>query len=197
MNATKVMSPVKIVFLDTETTGLDPKKHGIIQIAGAVTREVGGEISVIERFNYKLKPHESDEIDPQALGVTGTSLTMIELYDDPRKVHREFLSLLGRHCNKFDKMDKMMFSGYNAAFDYAMMREWFLKCDDKYFGSWFWNPPIDVMNMAITRLYRDRARLPNFKLSTLAEFFNIVPDGNFHDAQADIDVTIKLFEKIL
>ena len=43
---------MKNLWIDLETTGLDVKKHGVVQIAGIV--EIDGEIQ--ESFNFFTKP---------------------------------------------------------------------------------------------------------------------------------------------
>ena len=48
----------KLLYFDTETTGLDPVRNGIIQIAGIIV--IDGEVK--EEFNIKMQPHENDEI---------------------------------------------------------------------------------------------------------------------------------------
>ena len=53
----------KVLYFDTETTGLDAGKHGIIQLAALM--EIGGEI--VETFNMKFQPHEGALINPEAL----------------------------------------------------------------------------------------------------------------------------------
>jgi DNA polymerase-3 subunit epsilon len=179
------------VFLDTETTGTDPVKNGIIQLSGIIVVD-GNE----ETFDLKMKPFPADEIDDRALQVTGTTREELEArtmlgFDG----YREFLRLLGRHIDKFDKHDKAYMIGYNVGFDDQFLRAWFKKAGDTYFGSWFWWPPIDVAVLAAMKLRDRRHELPDFKQGTVAKALGIeVDDTRLHDALYDIGICRKIFE---
>jgi len=58
---------MRLAFLDVETTGLDPTKHEIIEIAIIV--EEGGEIKEI--FETKIKPQNLERASPEALEING------------------------------------------------------------------------------------------------------------------------------
>ncbi len=53
---------------------------------------------------------------------------------------------------------------YNARFDAYHVRAWFDKNGDKFFGSWFFHPPIDVMRLAAVHVMRKRAGMSDFRL---------------------------------
>jgi DNA polymerase III epsilon subunit-like protein len=86
--------------------------------------------------------------------------------------------------------------GYNARFDADFIRSFFEKCGDQYFGSWFWFPPIDVMNLALIKLMDKRATMPNFKLATVANVLGLEPEGRLHEAHADIRLTQQIFNNL-
>ena len=52
------MRDKKILWVDTETTGTDPGKNGIIQLAGVL--EINGQ--EISSFDYKIRPFAEDVI---------------------------------------------------------------------------------------------------------------------------------------
>lgn len=187
----------KFCFIDTETTGLDCNKNGIIQIAGYIYLNTDGVFELRETFNLKSNVFPSDLIDDKALECNGVSREEIKKYEIPQLTYVAFLRIIEKYCDKFNKEDKFFFVGYNARFDYDFMRAWFNKCGDKFFGSWFYFPPIDVMNQAIIKLIQLRHTLPNFKLKTVTEHFGIVPTGDLHDALTDIDITKQLFFNLL
>lgn len=188
---------IKFCFIDTETTGLDKIKNGIIQIAGKIVIFNDGNFEQKEAFNYNVRPFPNDVVEPGALQVNKKTVEEINSYEAPEVVHNNFVQLLSKYCDKFDRRDKFFFVGYNASFDYGMMWEWFVKCGDNYFGSWFWSPAIDVMTMAALKLLDHRHTMPNFKLQNVSMFLNISPEGSLHDAMVDIDVTEKLFYKLI
>ena len=76
------MSKSKLFYLDLETGGVDKMKNPILQIAGAI--EIDGEIK--EFFNWNVKPFKGQEIDPEALAVTGIKLEDIVEYRNPYEV---------------------------------------------------------------------------------------------------------------
>ncbi len=180
---------MKTLFVDCETTGTDHTKHGLIQMAGALFVET----QMVGQFNYMARPFESDVIEDEALEVNGRTREEIAIFPDPGVVYGEFVRLLGQHCNKYDRMDKIHMIGYNANFDSDFIREFFKKNDDEFFGSWFFWPVIDVANLAGLRLMQRRQALPNFRLMTVAKHLGISLDGDPHEALYDIKVTMRLF----
>ena len=184
---------MKQIYLDTETTGTDPSVNGVWQIAGMIV--LG---KTVIPFNYKMSPFTGDIIEPVALEMSGMTEEELFKLPYPVNVHREFTALMGKHVNKYDKFDKFIFYGYNARFDSNFLREWFSKCGDKYFGSWFWTPPVDLMSTAAFFLGRERSRMPNFKLETVVKYLGITLDkeGSFHDASIDIAYTYKLARRL-
>src|SRR3990167_10551452 len=148
----------KLCFFDVETTRTDPRLNGIIQIAGMTCTLNDGKLEEGESFNLRVRPHLADTIEDAALEVNGVTREMLagEEYRDPKEVHRWLEKIFGRHVDKFDRADKFFFVGYNARFDYDFLRAFFEKCGDKYFGSFFHFPPVDVMNMAVVHLLGQR-----------------------------------------
>ena len=192
MNEITKYNGYKYCFIDVETTGVDRKLHNIFQISGTI---LDCDLKEIESFNLKFKPHSLEHTEQGALDATG--MTLDDLIALPMKSHeayQELIKILSRHCNKFDKKDKMHFVAYNASFDADFMREFFAKNNDAYFGSWFWNPPICVMLAAAWFTQRVRGAFPNFKLGTICHCADIGWDeSKAHDAQYDIEQTVGLF----
>lgn len=189
---------MKLCFADVETTGVDHKRNGIIQLAGSICNlDDDNKLIELSSFNYKLKPMPNDIIEDRALQVNGITREQLMKFTDSRVVYSYFTGILSEHCDKYDKEDKLFFAGYNSRFDYDFMRSWFEKCGDNYFGSFFFFPPLDVMNIAIFHLMQERHILSNFKLETVANHLGIRTNGNLHDAMVDIEITKKIFVKYL
>jgi DNA polymerase-3 subunit epsilon len=185
---------MKTFFIDCETTGTDPKKHSLIQIAGTIFN--GSEL--VDEINYTLRPFPGDEIEPRALEVNGRTAEEIQTFPKAKDVHDQFTEkVLARHVDRYNKADKLHFIGYNSDFDAEFVRAWFRKSGDNYFGSWFWYPIIDVAKLAGIRLMQTRASLPDFKLMTVAKHLGVrTDDGDAHDAAFDIKVTMRMFNKL-
>jgi len=189
-----VSQPI-LCFLDVETTGTNPARHGIIQIGGVITVQEGGGIRDLEEFSFDVAPYPADEIEDEALLVTGVTREQLKGFMAATAAHRSLTGVFEKHCDKYDKTDKMIFVGFNAPFDYGFLRRWFEKAGDKYFGSWFWYPPVDVMCLAMLRLVPVRHEMTDFKLATVAARLG-VPFKNAHQALADVRATKAIFELV-
>ena len=183
---------MKIIYIDTETTGLNPKTCAIIQLSGVIA--VDGKQ---EEFDFHLKPHDYAEINTEIIERYGHPIQDIYKYPTQDVVYKQFQELLSKYVNKFDKIDKFYFVGYNSSFDMDFMREWFARNGDSYFGSWFWFPSIDVMALAALFLVGKRHLLANMKLSTVYEYLFNEPLVNAHDSFADIQATRRVLNHIM
>ena len=189
---------VKLCYIDTETTGLDAKRHGIIQLAAIM--EIDGE--EVSTFSEKMRPASTCAADTSALEISGNTIEMIKTYRPESEVYRNFVEWLGQFVGKFDKLDKAFFCGYNSPFDVEFVRALFERNGDKFFGSWFWSGSIDVMGAALWSLRDQRPRLANFKLGTVAEHVlgsrvaELTADAGLHDALTDIRLTRELHMRV-
>lgn len=190
---------MKICFIDTETTGLDAKRHGIIQIA-AIMEIDGVEVGRFEAF---IRPASTCACDAKALEISGHTVEEIKGFKPEPQAFREFCDFLGQHCEKFERTDKVIFSGYNAPFDNQFIREFFERNGDKYFGSWFWAGTVDVMGLALLRLADQRSQMPDFKLGTVADFVlgseriaELTETHGLHNAMTDIEITREVFRAV-
>jgi DNA polymerase-3 subunit epsilon len=194
----------KIIFIDVETTGVNPERNGLTQLSGCV--QIGDEVK--ESFDFFLRPFPQDEIEIAALEVTGFDRRQFLLpdhpdyiavdgqnFEDPRDIYDRMAAILGKYVNQYDKTDKFQFVGYNAhSFDMPFMRRFWEKNGNRFFGSWFWYPCLDVMLVWAQILQPVRAELSNFKLATVAKHCGIkVDDTRLHDSQYDIELTRELW----
>lgn len=182
----------KILFFDVETTGLDHKIHGIHQLAGML--EIDGEI--VETFNFKIRLASHLKVEPDALKISGITPEDIQSYPDEQSVYADFISLLRRNIDKYDRFDKAFLAGWNnASFDNHFLRAFFERNNDKFFGSWFWSNSIDVMVLATEFSLAWRYKMENFKLMTVAnELIGKVDTSRLHDATYDIELTRNIYQ---
>lgn len=181
---------MKLFYVDTETTGVDPKVHDIIQLACLVEVDQ----KVVDQRCWFIKPFNWNTIDPKALECSGT--TMDDLKSDkymfPQDAYRQIYTFLCKYINPRDREDKFTPAGYNTPFDTQMLREFFHKNNDKYYGSFFL--PWDVCVYRMFNAFRAAGlvlNVPNMKLETLCRRFNVPIDA--HDAISDITATRQLF----
>lgn len=181
----------KILWIDIETTGIDPARHGIIQIAALI--EINGE--VIDEFEMKFQPHEGAEIDHKALDVTGTTLQELGMRTTSRAAYELFNIFLCKHIDKFDRNDKAYPAGYNVRFDLDFVERWSRHSGNKYgtgsFQNWRYLDPLPYL---YRKDYEGTLSLPNYKLSTVCEHYGI--NISAHDAMSDIKATRELMKLI-
>ena len=185
---------MKLLFFDLETTGTNPGKNGIHQISGSIV--IDGKH--IQDFDFYVQPNPKAVIEDAALQVAGVTREQILDYPPMGQVYQEFVAMLAKYVNKYDKYDKFFLVGYNnAAFDNQFLRGFFLQNGDVYFGSWFWPNSIDVMVLASAYLVERRAEMENFKLSTVAKFLGVsVSDDSLHNALYDIELTRAVYDLV-
>lgn len=181
---------MKNIYLDVETSGLNPLKHSIIQLSGLI--EIDGEL--VEEFDYRIQPFPGEPLSKASLEICNITIEDLQTYPTPEVVYKEFCSVLAKYVNKFDKQDKFFLIGYNSRFDDEFLRSFFLKNADEYYGSWFWWPSLDVAVMAAILTKEHRHKFPNYKLETLAKYFGIEIQGNLHDALTDCKITRTLYK---
>ena len=183
----------KVLWLDTETTGLDAVKNDVIQMAGII--EIDGEVDAT--FTFECQPHNYGNVEQRALDVSGRTVDMLHLYDIPLKVKTQVEGLFLRYIDKFDKNDKFILAGYNVDFDARFMKQFWAKCGDKFWGSYVEYKSYDVY--PLFKLYCDAANVdvPNHKLVTAAAHFGLsFGEEGAHDAMGDIRVTREIGLKL-
>jgi DNA polymerase-3 subunit epsilon len=98
-----------MIYLDTETTGLDPLQgHEIIEIAIVTDYDDG----TTEYWECKIKPRRLDLADPRALEVNGYSQ---ELWKDAKDMRDAIIDIGVR-------LQKGLVVGYNPHFDWQFIK---------------------------------------------------------------------------
>lgn len=181
----------KVLYVDVETTGTDSSRNGIIQLACILIVD-GLEVA---NTNLFMRPPLHCEVSPEALAIHGYSQNDIGNFDlDHSQAYREFIKLLDEHIERFDKRDKVYFAGFNAHFDYSFVRQWALYNNDPYIGSYFNNRILDPLPLLHLLDFLGDISLPNYKLATVCEYFDIPLQG--HDALVDIRATRDVLTRV-
>lgn len=185
------MKDIVKVFYDVETTGTDPRKHSIHQIAGII--EVNDQI--VEKFNILSRPHPKAQIDQGALLVCNKTEEDLRSYPSMEESHGKFRTLMEKYVDPFDKKDKIWMVGYNnRAFDDVFLHHWFTQNQDQFIGGLFWTDTIDVICLASQYLIHRRREMPSFKQSRVAKELGIMIDeARLHDASYDVELTREIY----
>lgn len=181
---------MKIIFIDTETTGLSSHKNDIIQIAGLVTEDR----KILDEFNFKCQPVNWKTISKQALQVNNTTVEQLKTYELPQATFIHFLKVLEKH---FDG-EKFIIAGQNVkAFDWRFIVTFWenhKRYADPDFQYYFDNRlSLDLMDLSRPLKNHGFLDVPNVKLGTIVEALDVKVDGSLHDALADIKATQESF----
>jgi DNA polymerase III subunit epsilon len=185
----------KNIFIDLETTGLDPLCHATIQIAGLV--EIDGE--VVEEFDIRMKPFPNQLISKESLKVNSVSIQDLKNRMSPKEGYKKFIEIISKYIDLKDWKDKFFFIGYNCNFDKEFLEAFLRNCADFNFQKYFWWPLIDVSVFAIEYFREEREKFPNFKLSTVAKsaLSEKVDEEKLHEALYDSVLTRNLYRKFV
>ena len=188
---------MKILWIDTETTGLNPIENGVHQVAGLIELNVLDEANYLIPFDINTNPlfnckvsswHDKDKkCEVDALSISGKTKDDLSNYQTYALGMYELIATLSGY-----KPGKFILAGYNVGFDKDMLFGWATVVGEKSLGSYIDHRVIDVMTLARTAYAMGLMIEPkDFKLETLAKKYGIAIDA--HDALSDIKATRKLF----
>ena len=184
---------MKIFWMDLETSGLDPARHGIISLSYAV--EIDGQ----EVASGELRSScEGKAIDDSALHINHFSRGQLLGFSPPREMYYALLDIFGQYVQKYDHHDKFMAGGYNVrGFDMAFLRQLWKDQHDDYFGSWFHFAALDPSSLLAALAYMGvDVPLADAKLTDLARHFGMDTTGA-HDASWDLKMTRFVLSKLI
>jgi len=158
----------QIIFFDTETTGNEPKKDFLCQIAYKTSSQT---------FCELYKP--SISIPPEASAITHITNKMVA--DKPafkKSNNYETIKLL------FEDPNSVVIA-HNAKFDIAIM------ANEDIFPANF------ICTLRVARALDKDNVIPQYKLQYLRYYLDIDIEAEAHDALGDVLVLEKLFERLL
>jgi DNA polymerase III alpha subunit (gram-positive type) len=182
---------VNILWVDVETTGLDKRRHGIIQIAGMV--EVNGEIA--ESFNLPMNPEA--EFDPVSREIHGITPAQIARYPSRQETFDRFEAVLLRYVDVDDPATRLSPGGYNVRFDLGFLDQWFRAMKEPGLAPYFRRERVDPsVMMKAFQDYLGKGRMPSWSLRAVAAKMGLSL-GEQHDALEDIKLTRNIHRRIL
>jgi len=188
------MNKTKICYLDLETGGLDREKSAVLQIGGII--EINGKIK--EHFDINCHPFEDDTINQEALDVNGLTLDEIKTFGSPKQGHLDLLKIFDRYIDKYNKADKFYMCGFNIdGFDRPMLRNFFIKNGDTYFGSYFYRQTLDIQNLYPLFLLKSLYKMDSHKLIDISRAFDIkFKESKLHEACYDAKLCRRILKKM-
>ena len=103
--------------IDTETTGLHPAQHGVIELAAAA---LDSRLTLLETFQADICPPDGVMYDPEALKINGFIMERIRSGISYRMACEQFLSFLNKHFAA-----EPIVIGQFYPFDYAFLEQMF------------------------------------------------------------------------
>jgi len=158
----------QIIFFDTETTGNEPKKDFLCQLAYKIGNET---------FCELYKP--SIPIPPEASAVHHITNKMVSL----KKAFQE--------SGEYKKIKKLLESpdsivvAHNAKFDYEIIKKEGII------------PPNVICTLRVARALDKENVIPQYRLQYLRYYLDIEIEAEAHDALGDVLVLEKLYERLL
>lgn len=169
-----------LCFLDTETGGLDPDRHALLEV-GIV--KVNFQLEVVAEFESFVCPPEMMIVEPSALGVN-----KLDLGEVRTKGLKE--AELVKGLAPF--MAGTVVVGHNVAFDWAFLRALFSRAGAPLPNVSYHR--VDTVSLAWPLLLS--GAVPKINLKALCEYFGVSNEGE-HRALADARRTLQVYKRLL
>ncbi|MEN9337701.1 MAG: hypothetical protein RIQ41_15 [Candidatus Parcubacteria bacterium] len=181
------MKSHNLAFIDTETTGTNPEKHEIIELACIIARQVerpgkGPSLEIVEECEWKIQPKRLDLAEEEALRVNGYNEVDWMFAVTREKAMEEFAK----------KTQSCTFVSHNLVFDYAFIQKAF---EETGVESRMHYAKLDTISMAFARLY-DAPQADKFSLRALCELLK-VENSKAHTALADTKALVACYRKMM
>lgn len=181
------MRTQKLAFIDTETTGLLPEKHEIIEIGLVLVEQSlppDGKINleVLEEWEVKVKPEHIEQADPESM--------LINHYNEAEWTFAVDLPKALEALSQ--KTSNAIMVGHNVAHDYSFLQKAFTQTGVENKMHYH---KLDTISIAFAKLYA-REEVEKLSLRALCEYLG-VENKNAHTALADARATFEVFEKLM
>lgn len=167
-----------LFFFDSETSGLDPNKNELIEVAAIITDPNAEKIL----WEYTARTFPTHDVDPRAAAINGYTKEAWEGTAIPLDEAMNELVLHSRDA---------VFIAHNVAFDWGFMQVAMAKRMQRWAGDYH---KIDTVALAWPLL--SKGLVPNVKLTTLSDYFKI-PHENAHTAMADARACMEVYKKLM
>lgn len=178
-----------LVFIDTETGGLDPEKHSLLSIALVVWKRDEGIIASKELF---IKSQEySFTKEAQKINKFDKAQHEINALE-PKDVISQIELFLSKY---YPALKEIELAGHNTQFDVAFLKT-FLKQNNRSFNQLFSHRIVDTYSLL--KLLTDAALIPEGINSSAKAFsYYKIKVENRHSALGDAIATANLYAKMV
>jgi oligoribonuclease len=188
------------IFLDTETNGLNPFVHRVLEVAFKIVDLTSGEIRDSYQTIVKQSVSEWNRSDPSSLKVNGFTLEeMTEKGVSPDKVASEITNLLQKN---HIRRESAVFICQNPSFDRTFFSQ-LISPDIQEQLKWpyYW---LDFASMYWAEAMREgkinRQKLPwntGFSKDKIASTYNLPSESSPHRAMNGVDHLLVCYQKVI
>jgi DNA polymerase-3 subunit epsilon len=180
--------PHRLLFIDTETGGLDPDKHSLLSFAMVIWEDM------------KIIDSKEVLINDGILSVNKEALSINKIDIEKHKQSAmtssqamdEIISFIGKH---FPGHGKITLAGHNVHFDADFLKRFF-SANNKDFSEFFSHRIIDTSSILYYLYLSGRIKQKAVSSDKAFELFDIKVEGR-HTALGDAMATAKLFTTLL
>lgn len=195
---------MKRIFLDTETTGLDPNRHWIHEMSFVM--EDPFKDLLVER-TYKIRIPADRDLSVEALKISGKTPKDLYTYPHVQGVIPKIVFDFKKLVNIYDPYDRMLMYGMNPKFDKDMMYGLLAYCKEKnyegvtdvHWGSFLQKSVIEVQSLVLNKFtakdFQDfKSKKLKMTLGNLANYLGLVgEDEVLHGSLTDAHLCRRLW----
>lgn len=165
----------EFIVFDTETTGLDPERDYIIELAAKKYTVIDRKMELTETMDLFMRP--PFEMDQKVIEIHNITNKMLEKYPPEKSCIQEIERFFG---------DKPIVVGKHVEYDVSMMRAMYRRCGLSF------TPyvALDIEEMARDLIVRSETG--DYQLHTLAKAYGVDDGLTFHNALDDVEATARL-----
>ena len=177
---------MKILFIDTETGGLNPDKHSILTIALAV---YDGK-NIIELKEIAIQQREY-VVTAKALEIN--NINLVE-HDKSAISTKDAVNEIIQFIKANFLEEKPVIAGHNIEFDYKFIDKLFLS-EREYLWKYVSHRKIDTCSLINYLMLTGKIQIESASLDSAIKYFNI-NTASRHTAKDDVIATIDLYKNI-
>ncbi|HYF05180.1 MAG TPA: exonuclease domain-containing protein [Patescibacteria group bacterium] len=177
-----------ILLVDLEMSGLNPRRHEILQLAGVLLDKKT--LKEKKHFNVYITPKAWRKADPKSLEITGISLNTLKSQGKPLA---EALDDFVKHFGK-----KVTIANWVGTLDKAFMEAAFEKTRKPYpfdyhsFDIWVLAAAYAAQHLSL----RNKKRHDGFDMEDLIKSFKMADEGKRHDALSDCRYAAEILRQL-
>jgi DNA polymerase III epsilon subunit-like protein len=180
--------PDRLLFIDTETGGLDPNKHSLLSLAMVIWEDMEIIDSQEILINDGILSATKEALSINKIDIEKHKQSAIS---SPQAIEQIFLFI----SNHFPRQRKITLAGHNVHFDADFLRAFF-SANNKNFSKYFSHRIIDTSSILYYLYLAGHIKHRAISSDEAFDLFDIKVEGR-HTAIGDAIATTKLFTRLL